>query len=56
MKMIQTFETVGEKTKVTMRAIYASPEEYEKHVNNFHAKRGAEQMLERLELFVKNSE
>ena len=54
-KMIQTFEAVGAKTKVTMHAIYASPEEYEKHVINFHAKEGAEQMLERLEAFVKDS-
>jgi uncharacterized protein YndB with AHSA1/START domain len=55
-QMINTFEKIGAKTKVTMHALYATPEEYEKHVTNFHAREGAEQMLERLEAFVTESQ
>jgi uncharacterized protein YndB with AHSA1/START domain len=53
--MIQTFEAAGDQTRVTMHAIYASLEDYTKHMVDFHAKEGAEQMLERLEAFVKPS-
>ncbi len=52
-KMINTFEDIGGKTKVTMHAIYASPEEYNKHITFFNAVKGAKEMLQRLEKFVK---
>jgi uncharacterized protein YndB with AHSA1/START domain len=54
-QMTLTFEAVGDKTRVTMAAVYANTDEYDKHVKGFKAREGAEQMLGRLETFVKKS-
>lgn len=43
------FEPIGNRTRVKLAARYASEEEWRKHVEDFHAIEGAEQLLERLE-------
>ncbi len=42
------FEDEGQKTKVTLKMRFASQEEKNKHLNQFHADEGSRQLLERL--------
>ncbi len=42
-------EAVGAKTRVTLKARFASAEDKRKHVEDFHAMDGTRQLLERLE-------
>ena len=42
-------EDVGDRTRVTLKARFSSEEDRERHVEQFHAIEGAQQLLERLE-------
>lgn len=46
---VVTLEPLGEGTRVTLAARYASAEDWRRHVEDFHAVEGAAQLLERLE-------
>lgn len=43
-----TFESIGEKTKVTLRAVFRSPEERDEVIKTHHAIEGGKQHLDRL--------
>jgi PhnB protein len=47
-----TFEAIGDKTQVTMRAIFASAEERDRVVKEFGAAEGGKQTLTKLEAYV----
>jgi uncharacterized protein YndB with AHSA1/START domain len=50
---VMDFESMGSKTKVTLKMRFVSAEEKEKHVKQFHAVEGSRELLSRLEDKVK---
>ena len=51
-----TFEKQGNKTKLTMRSLFDSPEELERVVREFGAKEGMYQTVDRLEEYLKTNQ